>query len=92
MPSSNKQKKSGLMRDDDTARDAMRMYGFDELVIDESIKALLEIYGEDGWILIEEGRYDVLLTNCLEKQQIKENENPEKLRADYAIYVFCSWY
>lgn len=34
---------SGLIRDD-AARDAMKKYGFDKLVIDETIKKLLEVF------------------------------------------------
>ncbi|CAN8317445.1 unnamed protein product [Cochlearia groenlandica] len=63
-----RRKNPGLMRED-AARDAMRDYGFEERVINVSIKELLEVYSEDGWFLIEEFSYRVLLNKCLEMQE-----------------------
>uniref|UniRef100_A0A1J3HF99 WIYLD domain-containing protein n=1 Tax=Noccaea caerulescens TaxID=107243 RepID=A0A1J3HF99_NOCCA len=63
-----RKRKAGLRRED-AARDNMREYGFDERVINESIKGLVKLYGEDGWKLIEDGGYDALFTICLERQE-----------------------
>ncbi|VVB01604.1 unnamed protein product [Arabis nemorensis] len=72
----------GLMRDD-AARDAMRSFGFDERVINETIKELLELYGGvDAWRLIEDGGYDVLLTRCLEKQEEQARQVAEEQVAE----------
>ncbi|XP_010517393.1 PREDICTED: rho GTPase-activating protein gacV-like isoform X2 [Camelina sativa] len=63
-----RRKKAGLMRED-AARDRMRDLGFQERVITQSIKELLEVYGEDQWFLIEDESYASLLSICLEKQE-----------------------
>ncbi|XP_015579474.1 uncharacterized protein LOC8270459 [Ricinus communis] len=59
----------------DAALDAMRSYGFHEQLVSASIKELLDVYGGDGWVFIEEACYKVLLENILEKV---ENEAKEK--------------
>ncbi|EOA27637.1 hypothetical protein CARUB_v10023785mg [Capsella rubella] len=84
-----RRKKAGLMRED-AARDRMRDLGFHERVINESIKEVLEVYGEDHWFLIEDESYGPLLSICFEKQeeinqqlaevpanQMPENQNEE---------------
>ncbi|KAL0844621.1 hypothetical protein Bca101_017867 [Brassica carinata] len=70
-------RKAGLMRED-AARDAMRAFGFEERVIKVCIKELLQLYGESGWILIEEFSYSVLLNKCLEKQAEQEQAAEEE--------------
>ncbi|CAN8287123.1 unnamed protein product [Cochlearia groenlandica] len=77
--------KVGLRRED-AARDNMRQFGFEERVINKTIKELVQLYGEDGWKLIEDGGYDVLLTRCLEIQeeeakqvsQVEQEESPQE--------------
>ncbi|KAG7569837.1 WIYLD domain [Arabidopsis thaliana x Arabidopsis arenosa] len=71
-----RRKKPGLMRED-AARDRMRVFGFHERVISESIKELLEVYGEDQWFLIEDDSYGPLLAICLEKQAEKDKQLAE---------------
>ncbi|EFH56097.1 hypothetical protein ARALYDRAFT_903269 [Arabidopsis lyrata subsp. lyrata] len=62
---------------EDAARDRMRVFGFHERVISESIKELLEVYGEDQWFLIEDDSYGPLLAICLEKQAEKDKQLAE---------------
>ncbi|XP_018434407.2 uncharacterized protein LOC108806721 isoform X2 [Raphanus sativus] len=69
-------KKAGMMRED-AARDAMRAFGFAERLINVSIKELLEVYGAEGWFLIEECSYLVLLNKCLEKSAEQGPNLPE---------------
>ncbi|XP_010554656.1 PREDICTED: uncharacterized protein LOC104824311 isoform X2 [Tarenaya hassleriana] len=68
-------RKIGLTRAD-AARDAMKAYGFDMRLINETIKELLQVYGEEGWVLIEEASYKVLLDAIIEK--IEEQARAEK--------------
>lgn len=74
---------------EDAARDAMRAFGFAERLINVSIKELLEVYGAEGWFLIEECSYLVLLNKCLEKsaeqgpnlpeERVEEEQNDEMM-------------
>ncbi|XP_010508929.1 PREDICTED: major centromere autoantigen B-like isoform X2 [Camelina sativa] len=73
-------RKAGLMRED-AARDRMRDLGFEERVITQSIKELLEVYGEDQWFLIEDDSYASLLSICLEKQE-KVNQQLVEVQAN----------
>ncbi|CAL9217898.1 unnamed protein product [Arabidopsis halleri] len=66
-------KKIGLRRQD-AARDRMKEFGFDKRVINESIKQVLKVYGEDQWFLIEDANYDALLNICLEKKEEQDNQ------------------
>ncbi|KAG2281294.1 hypothetical protein Bca52824_052514 [Brassica carinata] len=59
-------KKAGLTRED-AARDAMRSFDVEERLITVCIRELLEEYGEEGWFLIEDCSYMVLLNKCREK-------------------------
>ncbi|ESQ52700.1 hypothetical protein EUTSA_v10017194mg [Eutrema salsugineum] len=71
-------KRAGLMRED-AARDAMRALGFEERIITVSIKGLLEVYGEEGWFLIEGDCYQVLLDTCLEQATKLDEEQKEEM-------------
>ncbi|KAG2326332.1 hypothetical protein Bca4012_035305 [Brassica carinata] len=71
-----RKKKAGMMRAD-AARDAMRAFGFPERLINVCIKELLEVYGEEGWFLIEECGYTVLLNKCLEKSDEQDQNVAE---------------
>ncbi|CAH8254727.1 unnamed protein product [Arabidopsis lyrata] len=66
-------KRIGLRRQD-AARDRMKEFGFDKRVINESIKQVLKVYGEDQWFLIEDANYDALLNICLEKKEEQDNQ------------------
>ncbi|KAJ0258693.1 Nucleolar histone methyltransferase-related protein [Hirschfeldia incana] len=72
-----RKKKAGMMRED-AARDAMRAFGFAERLINVCIKELLEVYGAEGWFLIEECSYLVLLNKCLEKSAEQGPNLPEE--------------
>ncbi|CAH2058127.1 unnamed protein product [Thlaspi arvense] len=79
-----RRKKAGLMRED-AARDAMRGFGFEERLIKVCIKEMLEVYGEEGWCLIEEYSYQVLLDKCLEKQEELTKKPEEKQKQEMAL-------
>ncbi|KAE8722808.1 hypothetical protein F3Y22_tig00013565pilonHSYRG00019 [Hibiscus syriacus] len=64
-------KKRGNTRKD-AAIDAMKPYGFPVKVVKETIKELLNVYGEDGWPFIEDSSYKVLLEAILEKSDSKK--------------------
>ncbi|CAH8384828.1 unnamed protein product [Eruca vesicaria subsp. sativa] len=82
-----RKRKAGMMRED-AARDAMRAYGFAERLINRCIKELLQVYGQEGWFLIEESGYLVLLNKCLEqseeqnKKMAEEDEQEEEMAED----------
>ncbi|KAG7599633.1 WIYLD domain [Arabidopsis suecica] len=80
-----RKKQIGLRRED-AARDRMKDFGFEKRVINESIKQVLEVYGEDQWFLIEDANYAALLSICLEKQKEQEEtaqeEQEEEKEAD----------
>ncbi|XP_020869076.1 LOW QUALITY PROTEIN: uncharacterized protein LOC9330079 [Arabidopsis lyrata subsp. lyrata] len=63
-------KRIGLRRQD-AARDRMKEFGFDKRVINESIKQVLKVYGEDQWFLIEDANYDASLIFALKRKRNK---------------------
>ncbi|KAM1164217.1 hypothetical protein ACFX13_024185 [Malus domestica] len=87
------------------AIDAMKPMGFSENLVCDTVKELLEVYGEDGdttgWPFIEEGAYSLLIETILEKQGGSENKDASLLddagsgngveasAAKLSITVFC---
>lgn len=67
-PPRNGRRKVGSMRID-AALDSMRPMGFPDDVVRKSIKDLLKVYGEDGWIFIEEASYKLLIETIIEGQE-----------------------
>ncbi|XP_061343582.1 uncharacterized protein LOC133289611 [Gastrolobium bilobum] len=72
----------------DAALDAMRPFGFDERLVQETVGELLEVYeGTQGWIFIEEASYKLLIETLLGKQssgdeKIKEDPFQDNARND----------
>ncbi|KAJ8554393.1 hypothetical protein K7X08_025071 [Anisodus acutangulus] len=62
-----KRPKLGLRRMD-AALDAMGLLGFSHPIVRKSIKDLLKVYWDEGWIFIEEGAYKLLIETILDKQ------------------------
>ncbi|KAK4277853.1 hypothetical protein QN277_015784 [Acacia crassicarpa] len=67
----------------DAALDAMRPYGFDERLVRETVKELLDVYGgTQGWPFIEEASYKLLIETMLSKQQISSEEKDNNARRE----------
>ncbi|GAA0157033.1 hypothetical protein LIER_38390 [Lithospermum erythrorhizon] len=58
----------------DAALDHMRPLGFSNQDIRAAVKDLLKVYGDDGWVFLEEGAYKILLDTLLERAEGDENE------------------
>ncbi|KAM7265260.1 hypothetical protein ACFE04_002943 [Oxalis oulophora] len=58
----------------DAAYDAMKKYGFSLPLVKKTLKELLQVYSQDGWMLIEEDSYSVLLEAILEKKRLEEEQ------------------
>ncbi|KAG9141521.1 hypothetical protein Leryth_019048 [Lithospermum erythrorhizon] len=68
-----KRPKKGMCRMD-AALDHMRPLGFSNQDIRAAVKDLLKVYGDDGWVFLEEGAYKILLDTLLERAEGDENE------------------
>ncbi|XP_043697038.1 uncharacterized protein LOC122647790 [Telopea speciosissima] len=73
-------RKVGLKRMD-AAVDSLCQFGFSPVLIRKTVKSLLKVYGDSGWVFIEEDSYKVVIENILENQ---ENCLPEKDEAQEA--------
>ncbi|OAY63154.1 hypothetical protein ACMD2_13329 [Ananas comosus] len=81
-------KKVGLKRID-AAIDALVPLGFSREVVRKTIKNLLKVYGEDGWVFIEEACYKTVIEAILEEQveetrmeEVKANDGTVSEEAD----------
>ncbi|XP_020101663.1 uncharacterized protein LOC109719409 isoform X2 [Ananas comosus] len=81
-------KKVGLKRID-AAIDALVPLGFSREVVCKTIKNLLKVYGEDGWVFIEEACYKTVIEAILEEQveetrmeEVKANDGTVSEEAD----------
>ncbi|CAH9097658.1 unnamed protein product [Cuscuta europaea] len=83
MPPRNKRPKKGLHRID-AALDAMRPLGFANDAVRKSVKDLLKVYGDEGWIFIEEGSYRVLIDALLsgETESVQEPDAEKRCVLD----------
>ncbi|KAJ9683781.1 hypothetical protein PVL29_016328 [Vitis rotundifolia] len=68
MPPRRRAKKVGLKRMD-AAVENMRLLGFSDELVRSTIKRLLEVYGDAGWLFIEEGSYKLLIDTILDEQE-----------------------
>ncbi|PWA78555.1 WIYLD domain-containing protein [Artemisia annua] len=66
-----KRKKGQTRRD--AALEHMTAYGFSKPLIRKTLDHLRKLYGDDGWRLIEEDGYKVLLDVILDEQEETEN-------------------
>ncbi|KAD2393352.1 hypothetical protein R6Q59_012327 [Mikania micrantha] len=69
-----RRKKAGLTRMD-AALDQMSVFGFSRQLVRKTVGNLLKLYGNDGWKLIEEDAYRVLLDVILEEQETAQTHN-----------------
>ncbi|KAJ0725317.1 putative [histone H3]-lysine(4) N-trimethyltransferase [Helianthus annuus] len=69
-----KRKKPGQTRMD-AALDHICKMGFSRPLVRKTVKDLLKVYGEDGWMLIEEDAYKVLLDYILDEQEAAQTTN-----------------
>ncbi|KAF3679769.1 hypothetical protein T459_25321 [Capsicum annuum] len=59
----------------DAATDAMTAFGFDERLVQNSVKQLLKEYGgDDGWAFIEEYGYKELIDAILRDQETNDEQ------------------
>ncbi|KAM0019648.1 putative [histone H3]-lysine(4) N-trimethyltransferase [Helianthus debilis subsp. tardiflorus] len=59
----------------DAALDHICKMGFSRPLVRKTVKDLLKVYGEDGWMLIEEDAYKVLLDYILDEQEAAQTSN-----------------
>ncbi|KAL0382109.1 UNVERIFIED_CONTAM: hypothetical protein Scaly_0498200 [Sesamum calycinum] len=52
------------------ALDAMRPMGFSTDTVRKCVKNLLKVYGDDGWLFIEEAAYKLLIDTILEEPEV----------------------
>ncbi|KAF3433498.1 hypothetical protein FNV43_RR24600 [Rhamnella rubrinervis] len=52
----------------DAALDAMAPFGFSQELVSQTVKELLRVYGNDGWVFFEEASYKLLIDTILDKQ------------------------
>ncbi|PUZ70016.1 hypothetical protein GQ55_2G185500 [Panicum hallii var. hallii] len=73
----------------DAAIDHLAQYGFPRPQIRKIINNLLQLYGRDGWVFLEEGSYRVVLDKLLEEQgQLdKQEEAADKATPENDIEV-----
>ncbi|KAI3470864.1 hypothetical protein Pfo_027527 [Paulownia fortunei] len=57
------------------ALDAMRPMGFSSDVVRKCVKNLLKVYGDDGWVFIEEAAYKLLIDTILEEPEVAQLEH-----------------
>ncbi|XP_009770489.1 uncharacterized protein LOC107811057 isoform X2 [Nicotiana tabacum] len=74
MPPRAKRPKLGFRRMD-AALDAMDRLGFSRHIVQKSIKDLLKVYGDEGWIFIEEAAYKLLIETILDTQGESESNH-----------------
>ncbi|KAG0548584.1 hypothetical protein BDA96_01G178900 [Sorghum bicolor] len=67
----------------DAAIDHLAQYGFAKPQIRKIINELLQLYGKDGWVFLEEGSYRVVLDKLLE-EQMQEDQKQEAAAAEEA--------
>ncbi|XP_066325510.1 uncharacterized protein [Miscanthus floridulus] len=67
----------------DAAIDHLAQYGFAKPQIRKIINNLLQLYGRDGWVFLEEGSYRVVLDKLLE-EQTQEDQKQEAAAAEEA--------
>ncbi|KAG2642206.1 hypothetical protein PVAP13_2KG262000 [Panicum virgatum] len=66
----------------DAAIDHLAQYGFRRPQIRKIINNLLQLYGRDGWVFLEEGSYRVVLDKLLEEQgQLEKQEEAAEDKA-----------
>ncbi|KAL4575507.1 hypothetical protein LXL04_022353 [Taraxacum kok-saghyz] len=68
-----RRKQPGLTRMD-AALDQVSCMGFSRQLIRRTVKNLLKVYGDDGWKLIEEDGYRVVLDFILDEQESAEKQ------------------
>ncbi|KAL0402892.1 UNVERIFIED_CONTAM: putative inactive histone-lysine N-methyltransferase SUVR1 [Sesamum radiatum] len=62
------------------ALDAMRPMGFSTDTVRKCVKKLLKVYGDDGWLFIEEAAYKLLIDMILEEPDVPQLDHaPEHL-------------
>ncbi|KAL0452746.1 UNVERIFIED_CONTAM: hypothetical protein Slati_1252700 [Sesamum latifolium] len=62
------------------ALDAMRPMGFSTDTVRKCVKNLLKVYGDDGWLFIEEAAYKLLIDTILEEPEVPQLDHaPEHL-------------
>ncbi|XP_024986230.1 uncharacterized protein LOC112521545 isoform X2 [Cynara cardunculus var. scolymus] len=71
---SKRRRKMGLTRMD-AALDQMSTFGFSRQLVRKTVRDLLKLYGDDGWILIEEDGYKVLIDVLLDEQETEQTRN-----------------
>ncbi|KAK4436529.1 hypothetical protein Salat_0816600 [Sesamum alatum] len=54
------------------AVDALRPMGFSTDTVRKCVKNLLEVYGDDGWLFIEEAAYKLLIDTLLEEPEVPQ--------------------
>ncbi|RYR46208.1 hypothetical protein Ahy_A07g031966 isoform C [Arachis hypogaea] len=54
----------------DAALDAMKQFGFEEKLVQETVNELLDVY-QGAWPFIEDGSYNLLIETILAKQEDK---------------------
>lgn len=59
----------------DAALDQMSSFGFSRQLVRKTVRNLLKLYGDEGWILIEEDGYKVLLDVLLDDQETAQTQN-----------------
>ncbi|XP_019255995.1 PREDICTED: uncharacterized protein LOC109234448 isoform X2 [Nicotiana attenuata] len=74
MPPRGKRPKLGLRRMD-ASLDALARLGFSRHIVQKSIKDLLKVYGDEGWIFIEEAAYKLLIETILDTQGESESNH-----------------
>ncbi|XP_042476613.1 uncharacterized protein LOC122058159 [Macadamia integrifolia] len=77
-----RRRKVGLTRMD-AATDALCQLGFPKVLIRDTVKSLLKVYGGDsGWVFIEEDTYKVVIEKILENEEKSLPEKDEAQEAD----------
>ncbi|WMV32910.1 hypothetical protein MTR67_026295 [Solanum verrucosum] len=63
----------------DAATDAMTAFGFDERLVQKTVKQLLKEYGgDDGWAFIEEYGYKELIEAILRDQESNDEDSTKQ--------------
>lgn len=68
----------------DAAIDRLSHYGFPRPDIRRVINELLQLYGRDGWVFLEEGSYRIVLDRLLEEQAQQQQQQQQEAAADEA--------
>ncbi|KAJ4979231.1 hypothetical protein NE237_010011 [Protea cynaroides] len=77
-----RRRKVGLKRMD-AALDALCQLGFSRVLIRDTVRSLLQVYGGDsGWVFIEEDSYKVVIDKILENDEKCLSEKDEAQEAD----------